>query len=216
MQNFKGKIFDNFSLRFGNRNRFARHGASMGKNIIVKIFVVFLRKKHILSHTMENCLDTFRSYVKTLGEKLKIEGLDLDENNDCYLSFDGKYFVKCSLDVEKEQFNLLAYIGSLPEDKSCFYRGILESCHFWSDTAGANVSLDPADGTLVLTQYSDMNMINGDIFYSILEKFINAMEHWDNKQLEAWMATTDDEAEPNSATAWPNSLGMPGTMALGV
>ncbi|MDR0418204.1 MAG: type III secretion system chaperone [Puniceicoccales bacterium] len=160
-------------------------------------------------------MDTFRSYIKILGEKLKIENLDLDENNDCYLSFDGKFFVKCSIDEKKEQFNFFAYIGSLPEDKSCFYRGILESCHFWGDTAGANISLDPTDGTLILTQYFDMNMVNGDIFYSTLEKFVNAMEHWDTKRLEEWMAITDDEAEPNNIMSWSNNPGTPGTIMLG-
>jgi hypothetical protein len=124
---------------------------------------------------MENCLDTFRTYVRALGEKLKVADLDLDENNDCYLAFDGKYFAKCSIDAEKEQIRFLAYIGSLPEDKEIFYRGILESCHFWCDTAGSNISLDPADGTLLLTQYCDINMLDGDTFYSVLEKFVNAM-----------------------------------------
>jgi hypothetical protein len=162
---------------------------------------------------MESCLDTFRAYIKTLGEKLKIEGLDLDENNDCYLSFDGKYFVKCSLDVEKEQLCFLAYIGALPEDKGVFYRGILESCHFWHDTAGANVSLDPTDGTLLLIQYRDMNMLDGDIFYNVLEKFVNAMEHWDTNRLGEWMAMTDDEPETSSVVAGP---GDPGIMMFGV
>jgi hypothetical protein len=155
---------------------------------------------------MENCLDTFKTYVEALGEKLKIEGLNVDENNDCYLAFDGKYFVKCSVDVEKEQVNLLAYVGSLPEDRACFYRGILESCHFWRDTAGANVSLDPADGTLLLTQYCDMNMLNSDIFYNSLEKIVNAMEHWDTKRLAEWMAKVDDEA---------GGPDMPGMIMLG-
>jgi hypothetical protein len=165
---------------------------------------------------MENCLDTFRTYVQALGEKLKIENLDLDENNDCYLAFDGKYFVKCSVDAEKEQVCLLAYIGALPEDKAIFYRGILESCHFWCDTAGSNISLDPTDGTLLLTQYCDMSMLNSDTFYSILEKFVNAMEHWDTKRLEEWMAMIDNEAETSSATAGSGDGGMPGMMMFGV
>ncbi|MDR2812790.1 MAG: type III secretion system chaperone [Puniceicoccales bacterium] len=166
---------------------------------------------------MENCLDTFRTYIQVIGEKLKIVGLDVDENNDCYLAFDGKFFVKCSLNAEKEQLSLLAYIGTLPEDKGCFYRGLLESCHFWNDTAGANVSLDPADGTLLLVQYCDMNMVDSDAFYNILEKFVNAMEHWATKRIEEWMALTDDEAETSSSTiAGPSgSGGVPGMMMFG-
>ncbi|MDR1590642.1 MAG: type III secretion system chaperone [Puniceicoccales bacterium] len=163
---------------------------------------------------MENCLDTFRTYVQILGDKLKIEGLDLDESNDCYLAFDGKYFVKCSIDIEKEQLCFLAYIGALPADEAVFYRGILESCHFWRDTAGANVSLDPSDGTLLLTQYCDMNMLDNDIFYNILEKFVSAMEHWDTKRFEEWMAMTDSEAE-GSAIAADGGIGMPGMMMFG-
>jgi hypothetical protein len=165
---------------------------------------------------MENCLDTFRTYVQALGEKLKIADLDLDENNDCYLAFDGKYFVKCSVDAEKEQIRILAYIGALPEDKAIFYRGILESCQFWCDTAGSNISLDPTDGTLLLVQYCDINMLSSDIFYNVLEKFVNAMEHWDTKRLEEWMTMTDDEAEMGSAAASSGDGGVPGMMMFSV
>jgi hypothetical protein len=164
---------------------------------------------------MENCLDTFRAYVQVLGEKLKIEGLDLDENNDCYLAFDGKYFVKCSINAEKERLCFLAYIGALPGDKAVFYRGILESCHFWRDTAGANISLDPSDGTLLLIQYCDMNMLDNDIFYNVLEKFVSAMEHWDTKRLEEWMAMTDSDADGSPAVAGVGDVGMPGMMMFG-
>jgi hypothetical protein len=181
--------------------------------LFIEFLVVFLQKKISLAADMENCLDTFRSYIKSLSEKLKMEGLDLDENNDCYFSFEDKFFVKCSIDVEKEQFSLLAYIGSLPEDKACYYRGILESCYFWGDTAGANISLDPADGTLLLTQYGDMNISNSDTFYNALEKFVNAMEHWESKRLAEWMAMNDDDGEVvGSPMAGP---GMPGMRRFG-
>jgi hypothetical protein len=186
-------------------------------NIIVKFLVVFLQKKYILTlHNMENYLDTFKTYVQELGEKLKIEGLDVDENNDCYLAFDGKYFVKCSIDAEKGQVSLLAYIGSLPEDKGVFYCGILESCHFWRDTAGSNVSLDPADGTLLLMQYCDMNMLNSDVFYDSLEKFVNAMEHWDTKRFGEWATMVEDEPEVSGVGAGSGGPGMPGMMMFGV
>ena len=152
---------------------------------------------------MEDVLEVFRGYIKTLGEKLKIEGLDLDEENNCYLAFDGKYFVKCSVDVEKEQINLLAYIGALPVDQTRFYRGILDSCMFWKDTAGANISLDPEDGTLTLTQFCDMNMLNNDVFYKVMESFVNAMEHWDTKRREEWVNTPEEEA---TAAAAPSMM----------
>jgi hypothetical protein len=170
---------------------------------------------------MDNCLDVFRSYVKELSEKLKIAGLEVDEENSCYMAFDGKYFVKCSLDVEKEQATFLAYIGALPDDKAVYYRGLLESCYFWADTAGANVSLDPSDGTLTLIQRCDMNMTSSLEFYKLLEKFVNAMEHWDTKRLEEWNAMTDDEEENAAASgAMPmggiGGPGMPGMMMFGV
>ena len=142
---------------------------------------------------MENVLEVFRGYVKMIGERLKIEGLDLDEENNCYLAFDGKYFVKCSVNAEKEQLNFLAYIGALPEDAIRYYQGILDSCMFWKDTAGANISLDPEDGTLTLTQFCDMNMLNDDVFYKTLESFVNAMEYWDTDRREKWVNTPVEE-----------------------
>jgi len=160
---------------------------------------------------MENVLEVFRGYVKTLGEKLKIDGLDLDEENNCYLAFDGKYFVKCSVNAEKEQMNLLAYIGALPEDNTRFYREILNSCMFWKDTAGANISLDPEDGTLTLTQFCDMNMFSDDAFYKVMESFVNAMEHWDTKRREEWMNTPAEDDVPAAA---PSMMG-PDMMMFG-
>jgi hypothetical protein len=164
---------------------------------------------------MENCLDIFRSYIQELGEKLKIEGLNLDENNDCYLAFDGKYFVKCSIDTEKEQLNFLAYIGAIPEDKASYYRGLLESCYFWKDTAGSNISFDATDGTLTLTQYCDMNMCDNFLFYNILEKFVNAMEHWDTKRLEEWINSTEEEPATMAADPSMPGINMPGMMMFG-
>jgi hypothetical protein len=167
---------------------------------------------------MDDCLNIFRSYVKELGEKLKIDGLEVDEENSCYMAFDGKYFVKCSLDVEAERASFFAYVGALPEDKSVYYRGLLESCYFWADTAGANVSFDPADGTLILIQYCDMNMLDGMEFYKTLEKFVNAMEHWDSKRLEEWSAMTEEEEmAPGGNMMGPmGAVGGPGMMMFGV
>ncbi|MDR2201058.1 MAG: type III secretion system chaperone [Puniceicoccales bacterium] len=150
---------------------------------------------------MKDCFDIFRSYTQALGERLQIKDLDLDENNDCYLAFDGKYFVKCSVDPEREQFHLMAYIGLLPEDRLVYYRGLLESNHFWRDTAGANLSLDPEDGTLILSQYRPMDLTDSELFYDMVEKFVNAMEHWDTKRFEEWSSLQDsDAAESGTAT----------------
>lgn len=163
---------------------------------------------------MDNCLETFRGLVKNLGEKLKIDGLDLDENNDCYIAFDEKYFVKCSVDVAKEQMNLLAYIGAIPEDNAGYYRGLLESCHFWRDTAGANLSFDPDDATLTLTQYCDMNFMNDEVFYKTMESFVNAMEHWATKRLEEWVNLKEEEA-PTGAPGMPMGGMDPNMMMFG-
>ncbi|MDR1434899.1 MAG: type III secretion system chaperone [Puniceicoccales bacterium] len=163
---------------------------------------------------MENCLDAFRSYVHEIGEKLKIENLDLDEENNCYLAFDGKYFVKCSINGEKEQLNFLAYIGALPADETRYYLGLLESNYFWKDTAGANLSLDPEDGTLLLTQYCNMNMLDSELFYKTLEKFVNAMEHWDTKRLEEWNESPEKEGDA-SGSAPAMGSDQPGMMMFG-
>ncbi|MDR2806559.1 MAG: type III secretion system chaperone [Puniceicoccales bacterium] len=163
---------------------------------------------------MENCLDTFRSYIHEFGEKLKIENLDLDDHHDCYMAFDEKFFVKCSINPEKEQIILLAYIGSLPADQTVYYRELLVSNYFWNDTAGSNLSLDPSDGTLILTQYCDMNMLNYELFHDVLEKFVNAMEHWDTKRLAEWSASKEEDLAdaPSMAMMGP---GTPNMMMFG-
>jgi hypothetical protein len=164
---------------------------------------------------MEDCIDVFRSYIHTLGERLKIADLEVDENNDCYLSFDSKYFVKCSVNTEKERISFLAYVGALPEDKEIYYRGILESCYFWQDTAGANVSLDPTDGTLMLIQYCDMNLMDVDLFYDVLEQFVNAVEHWDTKRLEEWLAMTEETTAETANAPSDGGEGGPNMMMFG-
>ncbi|UPA28103.1 MAG: type III secretion system chaperone [Verrucomicrobiota bacterium] len=135
---------------------------------------------------MENAVEVFKGYVQRLAEKLKIEGLQVDDENTCYLAFDEKFFVRCSFDKEKEQIEYLGYIGALPEDGADYYQGILESCHFWRDTAGSNVSFDPEDGTLTLQQFCDINFMNDDYFYKVMEDFVNAMDHWNSKRRQEW------------------------------
>ena len=162
---------------------------------------------------MENCLDAFKEYIKGFGERLKIEGLEVDESNDCYLAFDEKYYVKCSVYPEKEQIGFLAYIGSMPEDGAVYYRGLLESNYFWRDTAGGNLSVDPSDGTLLLVHYKDMNFLNSELFYKTMEDFVNAMEHWDTKRLQEWMDLTEDTTPSPSNE---NAFGSPGMVMLGV
>jgi hypothetical protein len=40
-----------------------------------------------------------------------------------------------------------------------------------------------------------MDIINGDISYDALKKFVNAVEYCDTRGLKEWMEMTGDEAE---------------------
>lgn len=157
---------------------------------------------------MNNCLDIFKGYIKTLGQKLALRDIEIDQNNDCYLAFDEKYFVKCSIYPEKEQIGLFAYIGAIPGDKAIYYRELLESNHFGKDTAGANLSIDPLDGTLLLSYYRDMNFLNDELFYKTVEAFVNAMEHWETKRLAEWVLSSEDS--PATASSFDSNMMMLG------
>lgn len=153
---------------------------------------------------MEITLENFRSLVNNLAAKLSIDHIDIDDNNDCYLVFDDKYYVKCSYLDETKRMRFLAYIGLLPSDKEEFYGNLLERCAFWKDTAGGNLSLDPSDGTLILSHYKDLKYVDDEIFYKTLESFVNAMEYWDTKCLQEWISTQAASASSSSAVA-PNN-----------
>ena len=156
-----------------------------------------------IENTMEITLENFRKHVDALAAKLNIDHIDIDENNDCYLVFDDKYYVKCSYLDETKRMRFLAYIGLLPSDKEEFYCSLLERCAFWKDTAGGNLSIDPTDGTLILSHYKDLKYVDNEIFYKTLESFVNAMEYWDTKCLQEWIATKPAESSGSAA-------GMPG------
>lgn len=138
---------------------------------------------------MDNFFETFKGYIQNLAKTLNIQNIEIDANNDCYLVFDNKYYVKCSYLADLNQIRFFAFLGIIPDDKVEYYQDLLERNHFWKDTAGANLSIDPQDGTLVLSHYKDMRFINNDIFFKTLENFVNAMEHWDAKCLQEWYQT---------------------------
>jgi hypothetical protein len=89
----------------------------------------------------EAMLSQFTGLVTELGEGIGIEDLAEGASNDFCLSFE-ETFVKVSIILARTMLKLLAYIGSVPSMSFGYLASLLNSCRFWQDTAGANVSID--------------------------------------------------------------------------
>jgi hypothetical protein len=132
-------------------------------------------------------LAVLRSHVRELAKRLRIPDLDLDENNEAFLAFDGKYFVKISLVAWKQLIHLLGYIGAVPDDPDGYYVDLLKRCYFWRDITGANLTVEP-DRTIAVTQFLAIPFLDFTRFYSAVQAFVNAMEYWDG-HLEDFLLT---------------------------
>jgi hypothetical protein len=142
-------------------------------------------------------LDRFRSLLRDLGRRLRLDDLDLIQNNRVRLTFGSSFVVSLQLLPQREVIRILGSVGPVPDDTDGYYAELLEFCSLWPRTAGPNLSVDASKGTICLAQF--LRLVDFDRFDVAVEKFVNAMEYWATTQFEALLGTGSEWRERERA-----------------
>jgi len=141
-------------------------------------------------------LDQASAIVKALGDRLGLEGLELDEDDSCTLRFGEALEVTMQLD--DDAFVLSAEVGVAPAPaEPAMLEALLEANLFWSGTGGATLSMDPSSRRVFLHERCLASALAPDRLETMLERFVNAAESWAAKVSEG--GTGQDAGPENDA-----------------
>ncbi len=128
-----------------------------------------------------------------LGEKIKLNDLELDKNRMCRLIFDDKFVVDIEALPDEQTFFMYGVVGRVPtEEKEAFYEKLLEGNLFGKETGDASLGVDPQQGEVILFQKLNAEKLEYIEFEKHLEQFLNYMEFW-SKELAPGAFSTDGE-----------------------
>ncbi len=82
-----------------------------------------------------------------------------------------------------------------PERLEGLYKTLLGANHFFGGTGGATISLDPGTGRIVLCRALPLATLDGDKFYTEVERFVNTAETWAKVVSNYRDATTEAPGE---------------------
>lgn len=123
---------------------------------------------------------TYDELLKSFGEKLG-GGLvfEPDEAGAVTLSVDGMPVTILGLE-EVGQVVLTGVVGETPpEDRmERLYKALLQANHNFAATAGATMSVDPADDRISLCKALPLALADAESFFAEVERFVNTLETW--------------------------------------
>ena len=120
--------------------------------------------------------DHINRLLTDFGNALGLEGLSLDENGYCCLSFD-EVVVNIESVGESSLVLLYSSLGVLPEDAgSEVYRRLLGANYFFQGTAGATIGLDEATGAVAITRVVDAAGMEVLDWEGVIKAFVDAAE----------------------------------------
>ncbi len=138
--------------------------------------------------------DHINRLLTDFGNALGLDGLSLDENGNCCLSFDE---VVVNIESVGESSLVLFYssLGVLPEDAGRdVYSRLLAANYFFYGTAGATVGVEPASGNVALTRVVDATGMEVLDLEAVIKAFVDAAE-----SCAARLSTDAVADEPQSA-----------------
>ena len=94
-----------------------------------------------------------------------------------------------------------------PEHLEGLYKTLLGANHFFGGTAGATISLDPDNGRIALCRALPLATLDGDKFYTEVERFVNTAETWAKVVSNYRDATTEAPGESDVDAAPAFSAG---------
>lgn len=129
-------------------------------------------------------METYRAMLKRFGASIELADLAPDDEGYCCLSFD-ELTTHLQYDAEADEVLLFIRLGEIDDDEpTMLYEAMLAANLFWQGTGGATLALQPEDGMVYLNISRPMRVLDVRGFEKLLERFIEAAEHW-QEQIEA-------------------------------
>lgn len=138
----------------------------------------------------------FSDLLQTLSEKTGVE-LSVEDNS-CSVAFDDMEVTMLEL-PELQILCTYAEIGNPPPEKLEELLGAMLEANFqFKGTAGSTISRNPETDSFFLCRYDALQMLDGDSFMQMLEKFVNTLDTW--RQLVANFRASVESGEDFDAT----------------
>lgn len=141
-------------------------------------------------------LEASANLIRSLGDELGIEGLELDEYGYCCLEFPDQ-----TINIEADDAGLIflySHLGNLPaENQTEFYAQLLEANYFWQQTGGACIGIDRAANVVLLAAQAHVSSLYITDLKNMLENFLNIAVTW-TRRIQAFdgsPASTDQEKD---------------------
>ncbi len=142
-------------------------------------------------------MEVFQEWLDQLAEELKLEeALVLDEKNQCFLMFDESMLVEMEFKSTEKIFIFKANLGNVSEARlQQIYPKLLEANVQWKETNGATLGLQQYSEKVLLTQSVSIESCDYNLFYKLLENFVNTFEFW-IKNLKALQKNVVQQNKP--------------------
>ena len=141
---------------------------------------------------------TFDELVRAAGEKLGVELVTYDGMTQVTID---DMAISVSEIAELDSVVLNGALGEPPpQGLAALYRAMLEANYGFAGTAGATLSVNPANGELTLTRLAPLALLDADGFLALLESFVNVLEAWRTLVADYCPAPAEVAASPLSGT----------------
>jgi hypothetical protein len=145
-----------------------------------------------------------------LGPKIGLPELALDGSAQATVTFDEQITVVFL--AEDDQLTVVSYVNDYDIDNEIVGKHLLGLNYLPVALGGGKLAVDPQTGSIILTHTWDASMTDGELFFSQLEMFVNAVSALQNDIERLSLGESprsDKQAEPINT----NSLMMYGRMA---
>lgn len=115
---------------------------------------------------------------------LKLEKLELDQRDECIVTFDERIVVIFSLDTDSLNGLVInAVLGTLPEGsgKAELMYELLTGNYCWSLTEGGVLGIDKTTGVIALSYLVELPMETPGQFPDVCAKLLNVADYWMRK-----------------------------------
>lgn len=133
-----------------------------------------------------------------VGSRIGLDGMLLEEDGSAVLMLD-EIVVNLELDEAADRLLMYASLGRPAGGREALYKALLRGNFLWGATGGATLSLDPAEGDVMLQQAATASTLDGTALEGLLEGFANAAESWAGRVSAA--GGDGDGAAAGAATA---------------
>jgi hypothetical protein len=142
--------------------------------------------------------------LASAAEVLKLENLQLDQRDECIVTFDDRIVTIFSLDTDSlNSLVINVVLGTLPEGpgKTELMYELLAGNYCWSLTEGGVIGIDKSTGVIALSYLVELPMETPGQFPDVCAKLLNVADYWMRKIDELGGVTTDaGAAMPFSGT----------------